>query len=168
MSSVDSSTKDTSSGAGTLSGHEGWGGMAMGAPAVEQSDSRESEGAERSRRMGSKVRAKSHEQKRVESARWRGLSQPLRDPALRSIPTLIARGAPSPMPINTASGPQEYAPSPDAERMLAMFLSGAKMAPLAASAAEAYVPAEYGARELPDSALEQLRDIWKGLEAYAP
>jgi len=46
--------------------------------------------------------------------------------------------------------------------------SGAKMAPLAASAAEAYVPAEYGARELPDSALEQLRDIWKGLEAYAP
>ena len=46
--------------------------------------------------------------------------------------------------------------------------SGAKMAPLASSAAETYVLAEYAARELPASALDELRGIWKGLEAYAP
>ena len=46
--------------------------------------------------------------------------------------------------------------------------SGAAMATLAASAARTYVPAEYGSSELPASAVDELRDVWNGLEAYAP
>ena len=129
MSSEGPSTSGGSSGAGTLSGHEGWGGIVLGAPAIEQSDSRDSESTDRSRRVGSKVRAKSHELKRIESARRRGMSLPPRDPSSRGNPGLGARSALPAPPTNRVGHPLQQSPSPDAEQMLAKFLASPMMVP---------------------------------------